>query len=115
MTARASMEIQGMVLRLRLGILPVEKVCERDVPVDLKWTGTHAGGAPFDYTAVTRTASRFSGSGFDLIEDLAEALLAALASEFPAGTWTVSVRKPWPPVDPPVECVTFTLEGGHDA
>jgi dihydroneopterin aldolase len=115
MTVMASMEIHGLILRLRLGVLPVEKICERDVPVDLKWTGTHAGGAPFDYAAVVSTASRFSGAGFDLVEDLAEALLLTLTSEFPAGTWAVSVRKPWPAVAPPVECVTFTLEGGHDA
>jgi dihydroneopterin aldolase len=108
----ASLELQGLVLRLRLGVLPVEKISERDVPVDLSWTGPHAGGAPFDYTDVIRTASRFSGACFDLVEDLAEALLGALTAEFPAGTWRVRVRKPWPPVHPPVECVVFTLEGG---
>jgi len=104
-----------MVLRLTLGVLPEEKLSPRDVPVDLAWTSTHSGGAPFDYRDVAGTASRFAGGEYDLLEDLAESLLEALSKDFPGGTWTVTVRKPWPPVGLPLECVSFTLEGGSDA
>lgn len=110
MTARATLELEGLVLRLRLGVLEEERLCERDVPVDLAWTGIHAGGARFDYAEVARAAARFSGAEYGLVEELAEALLDALAAEFPGGSWRVRVRKPWPPVAPRMECAVFTLE-----
>jgi len=114
-TPTATLEIRGLVLRLRLGVLGEERLCERDVPVDLAWTGVHRGGAPFDYADVVRVAAGCCGAGFDLVEDLACALFDALVEEFPGGSWRVSVRKPWPPVEPRAECVSFTLEGGGDA
>lgn len=115
MSTRATLELRGLVLRVTLGVLPEEKLSPRDVPVDLSWTSEHKGGAPFDYRDVAGTASRFVGGEYDLLEDLAESLLEALSADFPAGTWTVSVRKPWPSLELPLECVSFTLEGGSDA
>jgi len=110
----ATLEIRGLVLRLGLGILDEERLCERDVPVDLAWSGPHRGGAPFDYSEVVRAASSLQGSGFDLVEDVAGALLDLLRTRFPSGSWKVTVRKPWPPVEPRAECVSFTLEGRGD-
>lgn len=106
------LEIRGIALNLKLGVHGFERLEKRTVPVDLVWKGgLFTGREPaVDYSRVLSMLKTVLKPEYLYIEDLAGDILHALKAGFP-GSWTVTVRKPQPPVDPPVSEVSVTVEG----
>lgn len=111
---RGTLELSGVVLRLRLGSLPREKLSARDVPLDISWTGTVTDGLSVDYSEVCENLAVFRDREYDYIEELAADVLELLSTEYPHGRWRVTVRKPFPQVGLKVETASFTVEGGEN-
>jgi dihydroneopterin aldolase len=109
-----TLDLRGIVLRLKLGALGIEKISERDVPVDLSWRGSTEKGRVMDYALVCNELASLQDREYDYIEELAEDILGLLLREFPGGRWRVTVRKPFPPADLKIECASFTVEGGEN-
>jgi len=106
------LQLDGIVLRLKLGVLPQEKAAARNVPVDLVWKGTVTSGPAVDYSEVCRYLGRLEDTDYDYLEDLAVDILEMLTGGFPSGEWRVTVKKPWPPTGLKLESASFTVEGG---
>ncbi len=115
MRRKGRLDLRGVVLRLRLGAGPEEVITERDVPVDVSWAGLHSEGEPVDYDIICGVLSRFQGTSYRYIEDLASDILSSVLDEMPEGFWRISIRKPHPPSLLPMESASYTLEGGIDA
>lgn len=111
---RGTLELSGVVIRLRLGSLAREKLSARDVPLDISWTGTVTGRLSVDYSEVCRSLAAFRDRKYDYIEELASDVLELLSTEYPRGRWKVTVRKPFPQVSLKVETASFTVEGGEN-
>ena len=109
-----TLELTGVILRLKLGALKVEKLSEKDVPVDLSWCGSMQEGHVLDYSLVCCKLASLQQREYDYIEELAEDILNLLHREFPGGRWRVTVRKPFPPAELKVECASYTVEGGEN-
>jgi len=106
--------LEGISLTLRLGALPFERIEPRLVPVDLKWTGELlAGGNPVvDYSVVCSVLNNELKPEYCFIEGLAGDILELLEEKW-SGVWTVTVRKSYPPVDPPMERASVSVTGGY--
>ncbi|OPL19014.1 MAG: hypothetical protein AVO35_03560 [Candidatus Aegiribacteria sp. MLS_C] len=111
---RGRLDLQGLVLRLRLGVLPEEKLSERDVPLDISWTGELGSPPAIDYGDVCHRLAGLQGSDYDYIEDLAADVLRLLTGEFKGGVWSVRVSKPFPPAGLRLRSAAVTVQGGSD-
>lgn len=111
---RGTLELSGVVLRLRLGSLPREKLSSRDVPLDISWTGTVPDRLSVDYSDVCESLAAFQEREYDYLEELASDVLELLSTKYPHGRWRVTVRKPFPQVGLKVETASFTVEGGEN-
>lgn len=111
--AAARLELRSLLLRVRLGVAPSERVYPRDVPLDLTWKGPPSPSGPLvDYGAVCERLLPLEGDTYEYVEDLARAALDSLCASFP-GRWTVKVTKPFPPTRLRVGCASVTLAGGE--
>ena len=115
MTGKGLLELNRVVLRLRLGTGAEEVISDRDVLVDLGWTGVHTEGAHIDYEGICRVLSGFNGRSYGYIEELTSDILREVVRELPEGRWRVTVHKMHPPSLLPMESASYTLEGGLDA
>lgn len=106
------LELKGIALNLKLGALGFEKIEKRTVPVDLSWTGPlFSDEEPaVDYSLVCSYLKAVLKDEYLYIEVLAADILRLLKERWP-GSWKVTVRKPQPPVDPPVSEASVTVEG----
>lgn len=111
---RGKLDLEGLVLRLRLGVLPQEKVSCRDVPVNLSWTGSFDRSPPVDYSEVCEKLAVIQDRDYDYIEDLAAEILDILCREYRRGRWTVRVVKPCPPAGLRLQAASFEIEGGEE-
>ncbi len=107
-----SLELKGVNLNLKLGVLPSERLEKRSVPVDLVWTGPlfFRGEPVVDYSLVCSLLKTSLKGEYLYIEELAGDILFILQGSWP-GSWKVTVRKPEPPVDPPASEASVTVEG----
>jgi dihydroneopterin aldolase len=106
------LEVKGIALNLKLGALAFERLEKRTVPVDLNWTGPlfSAGEPAVDYSLVCSCLKTTLKDEYLYIEELAADILGILKERWP-GSWKVTVRKPQPPVDPPVSEASVTVGG----
>ncbi len=111
---RGTLELGGVILRLKLGKLPVEKISPRDVPVDISWTGSTSRMPGIDYSEVCQCLAVLQEREYDFIEELATGILDLLRRRYPSGIWKVKVRKPFPPAALKMEMASFTVEGGDN-
>ena len=111
---RGRLFLRNIILRLRLGEKPEETVSRRDVPVDVSWSGEVSQGISVDYSDVCSILSDVQEVDFLYLEDLTSHILHLLQKEFPGGSWTVTARKPFPPVSLRMDSASFTLEGEVD-
>jgi dihydroneopterin aldolase len=111
---RGTLELEGLVLRLKLGALPSEKLSSRDLPIDISWTGEVTGVPSIDYAGICEKLAVLQEKDYDYIEDVASDVLSLLSREYPRGRWKVRVRKPFPPACLRVETASFTIEGGEN-
>ena len=109
-----TLELQGVVLRVRLGVLETEKLSARDLPLDISWTGTLREGPGVDYAAVCEKLAVLQDRDYDYLEEVAEEVLSLLEREFPEGLWKVRAVKPFPPACLKIGSASFTLEGGEN-
>jgi dihydroneopterin aldolase len=112
---RGQLFLSGIILRLKLGAEPGEKISRRDIPVDITWSGEVITGMSVDYSKVCSLLAGVQEMDFLYLEDLASHLLGILRHEFPGGSWKVTVRKPFPPVSLRINSASFTLEGEENA
>ncbi len=108
------LRLSGIELGVVIGVLPEERMFPRLVKVDVECRGGWAPGDPplVDYRSVAGAVGAHAGSAFDLIEDLAGALLASLRPLAPGCEWTVTVGKPCPPVTPRAGEASFRATSG---
>jgi len=105
---KGTLELRDVSLNVFLGVLPCEKLFPRRVGVDVSHSGNVCPMSVVDYREVCSLLDSVSGESFDFIEQLAERLLRALKTRWP-GEWRVTVRKPFPPVNPALECAVYTI------
>lgn len=111
---RGRLDLQGLVLRLRLGVLPGEKLSSRDVPLDISWTGELRSPPSIDYGDLCRKLAELQDTDYDYMEDLAADVLRLLTGEYGIGRWSVRVSKPFPPAALRLGSAAFTVESGAD-
>jgi len=111
---RGRLDLNNIILRLKLGVESHEKVSSRDVPITVVWTGEVSGSLSIDYSDVCDVLAEFTDSEYDYIEELAQDMLNLLRKEFPFGFWKVTVSKPFPLVSLKLESASFTIEGGEN-
>ncbi len=102
--------LKGIVVRLKIGVFPFEKITPRNIPVDLEWSAGEMSESKPDYTDVTALLAEYAGQEYSYIEELAEDILNRLLDKFP-GAWSVKVTKPFPPVRPIMESASYTVKG----
>ncbi|MCD4847937.1 MAG: dihydroneopterin aldolase [Candidatus Aegiribacteria sp.] len=112
---RGQLVLKNVIIRLKLGSKPFEKISSSDIPVDIVWSGETAGGMSIDYTHICEILARFAEKEYDYIEELTSDILKTLVEEYPAGNWKVTVTKPFPPVSLKIKSVLFTMESGKNA
>jgi dihydroneopterin aldolase len=106
-----SLRLEGIALRVRLGMSARERVSPRTVILNLEWQGCVDPERPsVDYSDVCDRLRDLNESGFTYIEELTAAVLDMLGSRWP-GSWTVSVSKSYPPVSLPMDRAVCTMEG----
>ncbi|HOP26336.1 MAG TPA: dihydroneopterin aldolase [Candidatus Sabulitectum sp.] len=107
-----TLALSRLMLRLRLGVHSFERVEERDVPVDISRSGElfREGVPAVDYSRVCEAVAGGVDGEYLYIEHLAADILEILTGSF-SGHWTVTVHKPFPPVNPQVESASVTVEG----
>ena len=98
------LELRGVSLNLRLGLHSFERIDPRTVPVDIVRKGPlFRGDIPaVDYSRVCSLLAQGLRGEYLYVEELACDVLRLLCEEWGQG-WTVTVRKPLPPLDIPVE------------
>jgi len=105
------LSIEGISLRVRLGLLAVEKLSPVLVSIDLQWRGISDPDRPsVDYSEVCSRIREREDRVFVYIEDLAGEILEMLCSSW-SGHWKVSVSKHYPPAALPMLRAVCTLEG----
>ena len=107
---KGQLTLKHVIIRLKLGSEPFEKISDSDIPVDVIWSGEIEDGLSIDYTEICRILSGFSEREYDYIEELASDILRSLIEEYPDGCWKVTVNKPFPPVSLKMESALFTIE-----
>ena len=112
---KGQLVLKNVIIRLKLGNEPFEKISNSDIPVDIVWSGEITEGISIDYTDICEVLARFSEKEYDYIEELTSDILNTLVEEYPAGNWKVTVTKPFPPVSLKIESALFTMEGGSYA
>lgn len=105
-----SLCLKGISLSVELGVLPGEKVFHRGVLIDLSFSGPASPEPCLDYGEACSCVASFEGLRFDFIEQLAHAVHSALCERWP-GVWSVTVRKPFPPVCLHTESAEYTVAG----
>jgi dihydroneopterin aldolase len=112
---KGQLVLKNVIVRLKLGSEPFEKISCRDIPVDIVWSGEITGEMSIDYTHICKILARFTEKEYDYIEKLTLDIFNTLIEEYPSGNWKVTVTKPFPPVSLKMESALFTLEGGNYA
>ncbi len=112
---KGQLVLKNVIIQLKIGSEPFEKISSSDIPVDIVWSGEITGGMSIDYTEICRVLTRFSEKEYNYIEELTSDILSTLLEEYPAGNWRVTVTKPFPLVSLKMESALFTLEGGNYA
>ena len=111
MTLRGQLSIEGISLRVRLGLLAAEKLSPTSVSIDLQWSGiSDSEIPPVDYSEVCAMIRELEDRVFVYIEDLAGEILDMLCRSW-SGHWKVSVSKFCPPAALPLLRAVCTLEG----
>lgn len=103
-----TLELRGVSLTVFLGALPCEKLFPRRVGLDVSFTGNASSLPVIDYGEVCCSLAPLSGESFDFIEQVADRVFSVLKARWP-GDWSVSVKKPFPPVNPTLECAEYTI------
>jgi len=105
---KGTLELRDVSLSVFLGVLPCEKLFPRRVGIDVSCTGYVYPTSIVDYREVCSMLDSVSGESFDFIEQLADRVFRVLKTRWP-GEWRVTVRKPFPPVNPALECAVYTI------
>lgn len=100
--------LRGLSLTVFLGALPCEKLFPRRVNLDVSHTANAAPSPMIDYGEVCSSLAPLSGESFDFVEQVADRVFRLLKARWP-GTWSVTVKKPFPPVNPTMECAEYTI------
>ncbi|MFO7627458.1 MAG: dihydroneopterin aldolase [Candidatus Fermentibacteraceae bacterium] len=103
-----TLELRGVILTVFLGALPFEKLFPRRLGVDVSYTGNAYPMSLIDYAEVCSSLAPISGESFDFIEQVADRVFRVLKNRWP-GDWRVTVRKPFPPVNPTLESAEYTI------
>lgn len=106
--------LKKIIIRLKIGVLPFEKITSRNILIDLEWSGNVSSTPHVDYSEVITLISEFEGSEYSYIEELADDIMGRLLIEFP-GSWSVTVTKPFPLVTPIMESASYTAKGMTNA
>ncbi len=112
---KGQLVLKNVIIRLKLGNEPFEKISSRDIPVNIVWSGEMTESMSIDYTDICEMLTRYSEKEFDYIEELSSDILNTLMEEYPAGKWKVTVTKPFPQVSLKIESVLLTMGGGSYA
>lgn len=112
---KGQLVLKNVIIRLKLGSEPFEKISSRDIPVNIVWSGEITEGLSIDYTDICEVLENFAEREYNYIEELTLDILNALMEEYPTGNWKVTVIKPFPPVSLKIGSVLFTIEGGKYA
>lgn len=100
--------LRGVSLTVFLGALPCEKLFPRRVGLDVSYTGSAFPEPVIDYGEVCSSLAPLSGERFDFVEQVADRVFSLLKTRWP-GDWSVTVKKPFPPVNPTMECAEYTI------
>ncbi len=111
---KGQLTLKNVIIRLKLGSEPFEKISDSDIPVDILWSGEMTGSMSIDYTGICEILAGFSEKEYDYIEELASDILNTLLEEYPTGYWKVIVTKPFPSVSLKMESALFAMEGGNN-
>ncbi|MCK4505370.1 MAG: dihydroneopterin aldolase, partial [Candidatus Aegiribacteria sp.] len=95
---KGQLVLKNVIIRLKLGSEPFEKILSSDIPIDIIWSGEITGDMSIDYTHICEILARFSEKEYDYIEELTLDILNALVEEYPIDKWKVTVTKPFPAV-----------------
>ncbi|MBD3369505.1 hypothetical protein GF402_03990 [Candidatus Fermentibacteria bacterium] len=107
---KLTLRIRGIALEVVLGELPRERIFPRRVFLDLRWEGDCDPSSPeVDYEKVCVALSSLRGNSYRYAEELASEAMDVLRDGFPRGSWKVTIRKPFPPCNLPVDEASVTL------
>ncbi|MCK4671953.1 MAG: dihydroneopterin aldolase [Candidatus Aegiribacteria sp.] len=112
---KGQLVLKNVIIRLKLGSEPFEKISSSDIPVDIVWSGKIKEGISIDYTDICEVLARFTEKEYNYIEELTSDILNTLVEKYSSGHWKVTVIKPFPPVSMQIESAQFTMEGGNNA
>ena len=104
--------LEGLVLRVVLGVDPGERLSARSVELDVCTGQPAAGDGRLDYAEVVETLKPLQDGRYSYVEDLAAAAVDQLLSSWPRRRWTVTVRKVRPPAALPLLQAVYTLTRG---
>jgi len=97
-----TLTLQGIEIRVVLGVQPVERISRRLAVLDIEWSGRIEPGRPpsVDYASAAGALAGLESLSFEYIEELALAARGLLDERFPSGRWRVTVHKDLPPTNP---------------
>ena len=109
---KGRISLEGLSLGVHLGRTERERLflSAVDVSVRLESELPDPPEAQLDYDAVCAALAPLSDGSFELIEDLARAILEKLRLLEAPGRWTVAVRKHTPPTSLGVRAAVFEVE-----